>query len=260
MPRPRSLSPRAARTSPLAPPSVQLTYFVGRGEQGVLSFEPYKSFLLPLWRFKDPAVARPSCDRLEREFNAFVDEGDFVGADMARKFLQGMTRAQRYANHAGGLKYSRTTGAPLPRASSPSSGNPGAADKLASAAIFRAACERAKACTRYAQLRAEWEERKRGWERDNPREVERLRRERDESRARKGTRGGKAVTATASAKRGRAAKVEEDEGEADEGHEEEQVKAGADDEAPTPPARASKRRRVTRASAAADTARDVKQE
>ena len=30
---------------------------------------------------------------------------DFVGTDMARKFLQmGMTRAQRYANHKGGRK------------------------------------------------------------------------------------------------------------------------------------------------------------
>ena len=87
-PRPRSLSPPASRPSPLAPPSIQLTYVVGRGEQGVLSFEPYKSFLLPLWRFKDPDVARHSSARLEREFAHFVDEGDFVGADMARKFLQ----------------------------------------------------------------------------------------------------------------------------------------------------------------------------
>ena len=31
---------------------------------------------------------------------------DFVGADMARKFLQmGFTRARRYANHRGGKKY-----------------------------------------------------------------------------------------------------------------------------------------------------------
>lgn len=87
-PRPRSLSPPASRPSPLAPPSIQLTYVVGRGEQGVLSFEPYKSFLLPLWRFKDPDVANLSSARLEREFDTFVDEGDFVGADMARKFLQ----------------------------------------------------------------------------------------------------------------------------------------------------------------------------
>ncbi|GAA5845356.1 hypothetical protein JCM9279_004855 [Rhodotorula babjevae] len=268
MPRPRSLSPPAARPTPLAPPAVQLTYVVGRGEQGVLTFEPYKAFLLPLWRFKDPDVAQHSSSRLEREFDKFVDEGDFVGADMARKFLQGMTRAQRYANHAGGRKYSASTGLPLSRSSSPTS-NPGAADKLAAAAIFRAAWERAKSCDRYGELRGEWEERKRVWERDNPREVERLKREREASRARKGTRGGKKVEAAAAvahegkagAKRGRAskAKVKKDEDEYEEDEEEqEQVKEEAE-EAPAP-ARASKRRRVTRASAAADAAREVKDE
>ena len=180
-----------------------------------------------------------------------------------------MTRAQRYANHAGGRKYHPTTGAALPRSTSPSS-NPGAADKLASAAIFRAAWERAKACERYGEMRVSWEERKRVWERENPDEVERLKREREESRARKGTRGGKKVDAAAGegegkgkagAKRGRAAKVKKDEDE----HEEEQVKGeegeeGEEDEAPAPPPRASKRRRVTRASAAADAAQEVKQE
>lgn len=177
-----------------------------------------------------------------------------------------MTRAQRYANHAGGRKYHPTTGAALPRSTSPSS-NPGAADKLASAAIFRAAWERAKACDRYGELRVSWEERKRVWERDNPEAVERLKREREESRARKGTRGGKKVDAAAGegegkgkagAKRGRAAKAKKDKDE----YEEEQGKdeEGDEDEAPAPPPRASKRRRVTRASAAADAAQEVKQE
>ena len=36
----------------------------------------------------------------------YENEDDFVGMDMARKFLQmGMTRAKRYANHKGGKKY-----------------------------------------------------------------------------------------------------------------------------------------------------------
>lgn len=39
-------------------------------------------------------------------FLAYGREGDFVGMDMARKFLQmGMTRARRYANHRSGQKY-----------------------------------------------------------------------------------------------------------------------------------------------------------
>lgn len=65
-----------------------MRYVIGRGEQGVLTFEPYKSHLLPMWRFRTPAIATESSGRLESEFRAFVDEGDFVGADMARKFLQ----------------------------------------------------------------------------------------------------------------------------------------------------------------------------
>src|SRR5688500_14446261 len=32
-------------------------YVIGKGEQGVLTVEPYKSELLPLWRFKTPAMA-----------------------------------------------------------------------------------------------------------------------------------------------------------------------------------------------------------
>jgi hypothetical protein len=36
----------------------------------------------------------------------YKSEGDFVGMDMARKFLQmGWTRGMRYANHRGGKKY-----------------------------------------------------------------------------------------------------------------------------------------------------------
>lgn len=36
----------------------------------------------------------------------YKDKNDFVGMDMARKFLQmGYTRARRYANYKGGRKY-----------------------------------------------------------------------------------------------------------------------------------------------------------
>lgn len=34
-------------------------YQVGRGEQGVLMVEPYKSEILPHWRFKTPTLPRP---------------------------------------------------------------------------------------------------------------------------------------------------------------------------------------------------------
>ncbi|RYY93729.1 MAG: DUF4385 domain-containing protein [Chitinophagaceae bacterium] len=81
-------------------------YRTGRGEQGVLLVEPYKSELLPHWRFRTPEVARASAAKLLELFYGYRDAGDFVGMDMARKFLQmGYTRSRRYANHASGQKY-----------------------------------------------------------------------------------------------------------------------------------------------------------
>ena len=62
-------------------------------------------------------------------FLTYLEADDFPGADMARKFLQmGWTRARRYANHEGGRKYDRKTGAELPRTED--------AEKAAAAAVF----------------------------------------------------------------------------------------------------------------------------
>lgn len=81
-------------------------YRVGRGEQGVLLVQPYKQELLPLWRFRTPQIATESADALVARFEAYKAAGDFVGMDMARKFLQmGYTRSRRYANHRTGKKY-----------------------------------------------------------------------------------------------------------------------------------------------------------
>jgi hypothetical protein len=81
-------------------------YRVGRGEQGVLSAEPYKSELLPHWRFRTEEVARESAEKIYSMFLEYREQDDFVGMDMARKFLQmGWTRARRYANHSSGKKY-----------------------------------------------------------------------------------------------------------------------------------------------------------
>lgn len=82
-------------------------YRVGRGEQGVLLVEPYKSELLPHWRFRTPEIARTSAEKLYACFEGYKAAEDFVGMDMARKFLQmGFTRALRYANHKSGRKWS----------------------------------------------------------------------------------------------------------------------------------------------------------
>jgi hypothetical protein len=81
-------------------------YEIGRGERGVFKVQPYKSELLPLWSFKDPDVARESAHAIWDRFEAYRDDEDFVGMDMARKYLQmGFTRAMRYAKYPGGQKY-----------------------------------------------------------------------------------------------------------------------------------------------------------
>lgn len=91
-------------------------YRVGKGEQGVLLVDPYKSEILPHWRFKTPTEAKRSGSKIYKLFLAYLKADDFVGADMARKFLQmGWTRARRYANHQGGRKYDQQTGELLPR-------------------------------------------------------------------------------------------------------------------------------------------------
>jgi hypothetical protein len=85
-------------------------YRVGKGEQGVLLVEPYKSEILPHWRFKTPEIARRSAATIYRMFLEYKAQDDFVGMDMARKFLQmGYTRSRRYANHKSGRKYKEGT-------------------------------------------------------------------------------------------------------------------------------------------------------
>jgi hypothetical protein len=81
-------------------------YKVGKGEQGVLICEPYKSEILPYWAFKTPEIAKKSSQAIFRLFKCYLSHGEFVGADIARKYLQmGFTRAMRYYNYKGGRKY-----------------------------------------------------------------------------------------------------------------------------------------------------------
>lgn len=134
-------------------------YRVGRGEQGVLKVEPYKSEILPHWRFATPELARASSEKIWELFKGYLDEDDFVGADMARKFLQmGFTRARRYANHRGGRKYV----GPVPEDAKGRSGAHGRAErprqeedplKAESARIFKEAWDRAASDSRYLALR-----------------------------------------------------------------------------------------------------------
>lgn len=83
-------------------------YRVGKGEQGVLLVEPYKSEILPHWRFKTPEIAKESSEKIYQMYLEYKEKDDFVGMDMARKFIQmGYTRSRRYANHKSGRKYDK---------------------------------------------------------------------------------------------------------------------------------------------------------
>ena len=120
-------------------------YKIGRGEQGVLSIEPYKGEILPHWRFRTPELARTSAEKIFGLYEAYKAAGDFVGMDMARKFLQmGYTRARRYANHPGGRKYAPGTRDVLPFQED--------AVKAEAAAIFREKWDAVKADAEYQRL------------------------------------------------------------------------------------------------------------
>ena len=140
-------------------------YRVGKGEQGVLLVQPYKGEILPHWRFRTPAVAQESADTIYGLFEAYVKAQDFVGADMARKFLQmGYTRARRYANHRGGKKYD----GPVPADKKGQSGahgrpelprSPEDAEKAEAAAIFKQKWDQAMLHSDYLRQRTDFQSR-----------------------------------------------------------------------------------------------------
>jgi hypothetical protein len=122
-------------------------YRIGKGEQGVLLVEPYKSEILPHWRFKTPQIARKSAGRIYKLFLDYKAKGDFVGMDMARKFLQmGYTRSRRYANHKSGRKYAEGSREVLPLEEDSA--------KAESANVFYEKWQRAKADKKYMELKA----------------------------------------------------------------------------------------------------------
>ena len=85
-------------------------YHIGRGQQGVLTCEPYKSELHPIWRFKTPREAQLSANKIYIKYLQYLDDQDFVGCDMAKKYLHmGFTRSRRYWNHSSGKKWTKTT-------------------------------------------------------------------------------------------------------------------------------------------------------
>lgn len=144
----------------------RMAYRIGRGEQGVLTFEPYKSALLPLWRFRTVPIARTSAENLWARFEEFDEQDDFVGMDMTRKFIQmGMTRAKRYANHAGGRKYKEGTREELPKSNTHSDKN----EKEQASLIFREYWERCKSHEGYNRKKQEFLKEQKEWDKAHQR-------------------------------------------------------------------------------------------
>ena len=123
-------------------------YRIGRGEQGVFHAEPYKGEILPLWSFKTAEAARESADAIYGKFLEYRAGGDFVGMDVARKYLQmGYTRSTRYARHKGGNK-SKPLAEPDP-------------EKSRAAGIFHEKWRTAAEDEEYLRLKGEFQRRNR---------------------------------------------------------------------------------------------------
>lgn len=138
-------------------------YRVGKGEMGVLLVRPYKDEILPHWKFKTPEIARESSEKIYQLFLDYKKKGDFIGMDMARKFLQmGYTRSRRYANHRTGQKYD----GPVPDDKKGQSGAHGREQlprdedpvKAESARIFYGKYLEAREDAEYKRLKKEWQE------------------------------------------------------------------------------------------------------
>ena len=128
-------------------------YNIGRVQQGVLICEPYKSEICAHWRFKTVPEAEVSSQTILEMFHVYLHSGDFVGADMAKKFLHmGFTRARRYANHRDGKKYA-PDGSIIPQ-------EPDAmtCEKARSAVIFREAWKAARENQIYLSMKQKHKE------------------------------------------------------------------------------------------------------
>lgn len=133
-------------------PETHKLYRIGRGEQGVLLVRPYTDDICAHWRFIDETAARKSSTKIYEMFLGFKAKGDFIGMDMARKFLEmGFTRARRYANHSSGRKYDKMSGKIRPQEHDWRTNT-----KAKSAAIFKEVRDKAAYDSEYKEMRKEW--------------------------------------------------------------------------------------------------------
>ena len=150
------------KTLDFTKPNNRRKYRIGRGEQGVLIVRPYTDTIGKHWRFRNLETAQKSSSKIYSLFREYLEQGDFIGADMCRKFLEmGFTRARRYANHKSGRKYvtrppyyhtgNRGGVAVLPQ-------EPDALtnEKSQAAAVFKVIRDKAAYDPEYRRMRKEW--------------------------------------------------------------------------------------------------------
>ena len=128
-------------------------YRIGRGQQGVLTCQPYKDIICPHWKFKTPQLAETSSQKIYQLFLEFLSQRDFVGADLAKKYLHmGFTRSRRYANHSDGKKWATdSSGTPFVL---PQNSDWAFNDKAQSAKIFKNYWELARNNQTYLELKS----------------------------------------------------------------------------------------------------------
>ena len=126
-------------------------YRIGRGEQGVLLVRPYTNDICAHWRFVDEETAVKSSHEIYSMFCTYRRKKDFIGMDMARKFLEmGFTRARRYANHSSGRKYD-SNGKVRPQESDWKTN-----EKAKAAAVFKVIRDKVAYDSEYKEMRKEW--------------------------------------------------------------------------------------------------------
>ena len=126
-------------------------YRIGRGEQGVLLVEPYKSDICKVWRFATLEHAKVSASTIYEMFQGYRDRKDFIGMDMCRKFLEmGFTRSRRYANHKDGKKYDEN------RNIIPQEPDALTSEKALCARVFKSARDMAVEDPIYQKMRKYW--------------------------------------------------------------------------------------------------------
>ena len=132
-------------------PETRKLYRIGRGEQGVLLVRPYTEEICKHWRFKNVPTATQSSHKIYEMFCNYRRQKDFIGMDMARKFLEmGFTRARRYANHKTGRKYS------VSKEILPQENDALTSEKAQAAQIFKKVRDLAAYDPKYQEMRKQW--------------------------------------------------------------------------------------------------------